>query len=148
MSLAARVLRLRGLDLLVPWHTTPSLRGSALAGRQTRVRAGNGPMHPVLDSTGSQLFGQGGWDAAKHGRRKRQRLKLHLAVDAGTGEIAAHVLTAVTADAAAQAPDLLRTVEGTVASLAADSACGGEPAYAVARARQPDLTLDVVMPPR
>jgi hypothetical protein len=50
-------------------------------------------MHLVLDSTGLELFGQGEWDAAKHGRTRRRWLKLHVSVDADTGEIAAHLLT-------------------------------------------------------
>ena len=119
-GLAGSVLRLLGLDLPVPDHTTLSRRGRAFAGRQSRVRSGDGPMHLVLDSTGLELFGQGEWDAAKHGRKKRQWRKLHVAVDATTGEIAAHVLTEGTADDAQQVPDLLRTVEGTMASLTAD----------------------------
>ena len=45
----------------------------------------------VLDSTGLQLIGQGEWNTAKHGRTRRNWRKLHLAVDSGTGEIAAHV---------------------------------------------------------
>ena len=92
-GLAASVLRLLGLDLPVPDHTTLSQRGRAFAGRQPRARAGTGPLQLVLDSTGLELFGQGEWDAAKHGRKKRRWMKLHLAVDAPTGEIAAHVLT-------------------------------------------------------
>ena len=102
----------------------------------------------MLDSTGLELFGQGEWDAAKHGRKKRQWRKLHLAVDATTGEITAHVLTESAADDAAQVPDLLRTVEGTIASLTADGAYDGEPTYAATRARQPDPPPDVVIPPR
>ena len=147
-GLAASVLRLLGLDLPVPDHTTLSRRGRAFAGRQPRARAGNGPLHLVLDSSGLDLFGQGEWDAAKHGRKKRKWRKLHLAVDAATGEIAAHVLTEGTADDAAQVPDLLRTVEGTIASLTADGAYDGEPTYAAARTRQPDPPPDVVIPPR
>ena len=147
-GLAGSVLRLLGLDLPVPDHTTLSRRGRAFAGRQSRVRSGDGPMHLVLDSTGLELFGQGEWDAAKHGRKKRQWRKLHVAMDATTGEIAAHVLTEGTADDAQQVPDLLRTVEGTMASLTADGAYDGEPTYAAARARQPDPPPDVVIPPR
>ena len=67
-GLAGSVLRLLGLDLPVPDHTTLSRRGRAFNGRQSRVRAGSGPRHPVLDSTGLELFGQGEWDAVKHGR--------------------------------------------------------------------------------
>ena len=82
------VLALLGLDLVVPDHTTLSRRGRAFAGRQPRVPAGTGPVHLVLDSTGLELFGQGEWCAAKHGRRRRRWLKLHIGVDATTGEIA------------------------------------------------------------
>ncbi len=35
----------------------------------------------VLDSTGLELFGQGEWNAEKHGRHRRQWRKLYLAVD-------------------------------------------------------------------
>lgn len=101
------VLRLLGLALSVPDHTTLSRRGRAFAGRQPRVLASAGPVHLVLDSTGLELFGQGEWDAEKHGRLRRAWRKLHLAVDAGTGEIAAHVLTEGHADDAAQVPALL-----------------------------------------
>ncbi len=96
------VLRLLGLDLAVPDHTTLSRRGRGFAARQPRVARRDGPVHLVLDSTGLQLFGQGEWDAAKQGRTRRQWRKLHLAVDASTGEIAAHVLTVGNAVDAAQ----------------------------------------------
>jgi len=66
------VLALLGAELSVPDHTTLSRRGRALAGRQPRVRASDGPVHLVLDSTGLELFGQGEWCAAKHGRARRR----------------------------------------------------------------------------
>ena len=90
---ARSVLRLLGLDLSVPDHTTLSRRGRAFAGRQPRVARHDGPVHVVLDSTGLQVFGQGEWDAEKRGRTSRQSRKLHLAIDAWTGDIVAHVLT-------------------------------------------------------
>jgi hypothetical protein len=52
------VLRLFGLALSVPDHSTLSRRGRAFAGRQPRVQANAGPIHFVLDSTGLELFGQ------------------------------------------------------------------------------------------
>jgi hypothetical protein len=103
-AFTASVLRLLGHALAVLDHTTPSRRGQAFAGRRPRVAASSGPVHLVLDSTGLKLFGQGEWDAERHGRAKRRWLKLHLAVDADTGEIAAHGLTEGTADDAAQVP--------------------------------------------
>jgi hypothetical protein len=142
------VLRLLGAALPVPDHTTLSRRGRAFAGRQPRVLASAGPIHLLLDSTGLELFGQGEWDAEKHGRTRRQWRKLHLAVDAETGEIGAHVLTDGHADDAAQVPALLGQAEGYIASVTADGAYDGEPTYAAATARQRHPPPDVVVPPR
>ncbi len=66
----------------------------------------------MLDSTRLELFGQGEWDAEKHGRAPQAWRKLHLAVDADTGEIAAQVLTEGHADDAAQVLGLLGQAEG------------------------------------
>ena len=142
------VLRVLDLALTVPDHSTLSRRSWAFAGRQPRVPASSGPVHLVLDSTGLKLFGQGEWDAEKHGRARRQWRKLHLAVDAGTGEIKAHVLTEGHADDAAQVPALLGQAEGMVGSMTADGVNDGEPTYAAATARQRHLPPDVVVPPR
>ena len=142
------MLRLLGLELTVPDHTTLSRRARSFAGRQPRAGRHDGPIHLVLDSTGLQVFGQGEWNAAKHGRTRRQWRKLHFAVDIATGEVVAHVLTGGHADDAAQAPDLLRQVEGRIASVTADGAYDGEPVYQAATARQHDPPPDVIIPPR
>ena len=92
-------------------------------------------MHLILDSTGLELFGQGEWDAAKHGRARRRWLKLHVAVDADTDEIAANMLTHGHADDAAHVPDLLRQPEGVIASVIADGAYDGEPVHQAAAPR-------------
>ncbi len=147
-AFTSSVLHLLGLGLTVLDHTTLSRRGRAFAGRQPRVQASAGPIHLMLDSTGLKLFGQGEWDAERHGRARRQWRKLHLAVDAGTGEIAAHVLTDGHADDAAQVPALLGQTEGVIASVTADGAYDGEPTYAAAAARQRHPSPDVVVPPR
>jgi len=142
------VLALLGLELRVPDHTTLSRRGRLFAGRQPRVAVDGGPVHLVLDSTGLELFGRGEWCAAKHSRTRRRWLKLHIGVDAGTGEIAAHVLTDGHAHDAAQVPDLLCQPEGTLASLLADGAYDGDPVYRAAAARQPGPPPEVIIPPR
>ncbi len=144
---ARSVLQLLGMALPVPDHLL-SRRGRAFAGRHPRVPPGGGPVHIVLDSTGLELFGQGEWCAAKHSRLRRRWLKLHLGVDASTGEIAAHVLTDGDEDDAAQAPALLRPCEATLASVTADSAYDRHPVYQAAVARQPGSPPEVVVPPR
>jgi transposase len=73
---------------------------------------------------------------------------LHLAVDAGTGEIVACVLTDSATDDAGRVPALLETIEGEIASVAADGAYDGEPVYRAIAGHQPDPPPDVVIPPR
>lgn len=142
------VLRLLGLDLLVPDHTTLSRRGRAFAGRQPRTLRHDQPVHLVLDSTGLQVFGQGEWDAEKHGRTPRRWRKLHLAVDAGTGKIVAHALTDPDVGDITAVPGLLATVEGSIASVIADGAYDGVSVYRAAFLRQRDPPADIIIPPR
>ena len=146
-AFSASVLRLLGLERAVPDHTTLSRRGRAFAGRQPRVVRHDGPVHLVLDSTGLHLFGQGEWNAEKHGRTRRQWRKLHIAVDASTSEIAAHVLTEGHADDATQAPGLLGQAEGSITTVTADGAYDSDAVYRAATRRH-GPPPDVVIPPR
>ena len=75
-------------------------------------------------------------------------LALHLALDAGTGEVAAHGLTDGDADDAVQTTALLRQAEDPIASVTADGAYDGEPVYQAAVARRHDPPPEVVIPPR
>ena len=145
---ARSVLRLLGLDLSVPDHSTLSRRGRAFARRQPRAARHDGPVHVILDSTGLQMFGQGEWDAEEHGRTPRRWRKLHLAVDAQTGEIVAHILTDTDVGDITAVPSLLATVEGPVASLIADGAYDGVSVYQAASLRQHDPPPDIIIPPR
>ena len=147
-ALRLPALRLLGLDLCVPDHTTLSRRGRAFAGRQPRAARHDEPVHVVLDSTGLQLFGQGEWDAEKHGRKPRQWRKLHLAIDARTCEIMAHVLTDKDVGDIGAVPGLLATVEGPLGSVIADGAYDGASVYKAASLRQHDPPPDTVIPPR
>jgi hypothetical protein len=105
------VLRLLGQDLRIPDHTTLSRRGRGFAERRPKAIP-HGPMHLVIDSTGLKLLGRGEWDAEKHGRARRSWRKLHLAVDADTGEIVASVLTDGSTGDAGEVPALLGQAEG------------------------------------
>ena len=147
-AFARSVLRLLGLDLCVPDHSTLSRRGRAFAGRQPRAAWRDEPVHVVLDSTGLQVFGQGEWDAEKHGRTPRQWRKLHLAVDAETGEIVAHSLTDKDTGDIPEVAGLLATVEGKIASVIADGAYDGASVYDTVAARQHNPPPHIVIPPR
>jgi hypothetical protein len=141
------VLRLLGQALRVPDHTTLSRRSRSFVGRQPKV-VPDGPLHLVIDSTDLKLFGQGEWDKEKRGRRRRSWRKLHLAVDAGTGEIVACLLTDNTADDASQVPVLPEAIEDEITSLAADDAYDDEPVYQAIASHQPNPPPDAVIPPR
>jgi hypothetical protein len=146
-SFTGSVLRLLGLDLPVPDHTTLSRRSRTFASRRPHV-VPHGPLHLLLDNTGLKLFGKGEWNCEKHGRARRSWRKLHLAVDAETGEIVASLLTSKEAGDAGQVPVLLEQVEGEIASVMADGAYDAEPVYQAIEARQPQTALSIVVPPR
>ena len=83
-GLIGSILRLLGLGLAVPDHTTLSRRAETL--KVPRSRSGSEPVHLLVDSTGLKLGGPGEWLVEKHGTKTRRAWrKLHLGVDAGTG---------------------------------------------------------------
>ena len=87
-------------------------------------------------------------DQERHGRARRSWRKLHIAVDAGTGEIVASALTDNGADDAGQVPVLLGQVGGEIASVTADRAYDCKPVYQAIAGHQADPPPDVVIPPR
>jgi hypothetical protein len=74
----------------------------------------------IVDSTGLKLFGRGEWNEEWQGRARRSWRKLHLAIDAETGEIVANALTDNGADDIGEVPGLLEQVDGEIASFIAD----------------------------
>jgi hypothetical protein len=64
-------MRLLGIDLPVPDHTTLSRRACGLP-VQSRARSGTGELHLIVDSTGLKLRGAGEWLFEKHGTAKRR----------------------------------------------------------------------------
>jgi Transposase DDE domain len=144
-GLIGSVIGLLGLALRAPDHTTLSRRAATL--EVPRPRSGAGPMHLLVDSTGLKLCGAGEWLAEKHGTRTRRSWrKLHLGVDADTGQIVASALTTNDVDDGAQADPLLDQVTGPVASVTGDGAYDQEGVYASVAARHPEAA--VIVPPR
>src|SRR3954451_8142745 len=92
-GLMTSVLRLMGLTLSAPDHSTVSRRAVTLPVIQpAHVR--HGPLHVSIDSTGLQVYGADQWLEGKHGEKSRRTWrKLHLAVDATSGMIVAQTLT-------------------------------------------------------
>ena len=100
-----------------------------------------------MDSTGLKLDGPGEWLGEKHGTKKRRSWrKLHLGVDADTGEIVAVELTRSDVDDGAPVGPLLDQVEGAVASFTGDGAYDREDVYDAVATRHPEA--EVIVPPR
>ena len=144
-GLIGSILRLLGLDLAVPDHTTLSRRGETL--QVPRPRPAGEPVHLLVDSTGLRLCGPGEWWVEKHGTRTRRSWrKLHIGVDADTAQIIAVELTGNETDDGSQAGPLLDQVTGPVASFTADGAYDRDDVYGAVAERHPEAA--VIVPPR
>jgi hypothetical protein len=114
-GLIGSIILLLGLTLAVPDHSTLSRRVVPLD--VPRPRSGSGadsePVHLLVDSTGLKLCGAGEWVVEKHGTKTRRSWrKLHIGMDANTGDIVAAALTANDVDDASQVGPLLDQIEG------------------------------------
>lgn len=151
-GLIGSIISLLGLALRVPDHTTLSRRSATLAVPHPRpkdVGANDAarPLHLLVDSTGLKLCGAGEWLVEKHGTKARRSWrKLHLGVDADTGQIVAAALTRKDVDDAVQVGPLLDQVTGSLASFTADGAYDQDGVYADVAERHEDAA--VIVPPR
>jgi hypothetical protein len=151
-GLIGSIMRLLGLDLPVPDHTTLCRRAATL--EVPRPRSGNAdagrdaePVHLLVDSTGLKLCGSGEWLIEKHGTKTRRSWrKFHLGVDANTGQIVAAALTGCEADDGAQVGPLLDQVTGAVASVTGDGAYDQDGVYTSVAERHPEAAI--IVPPR
>jgi hypothetical protein len=144
-GLIASVLRLLGLDLAAPDHSTLSRRGETLP--VSRPRPGSEPVHLLVDSTGLKLCGPGEWSVEKHATRTRRSWrKLHIGVDADTGQIIAAELTNNDVDDGSQVGPLLEQITRPVASLTGDGAYDRDDVYREVCQRHPAAAVTV--PPR
>lgn len=129
-------------------HAEPSGARMAICREAARNQAPPaGPLHALVDSTGLQVYGAGQWVEEKHGARSRRGWrKLHLALDADSGEIVADTLTDQDAGGVSQVAPLLYQIFGPIGQFKADGAYDGKPTY--------DAVIDhsaaaaIVIPPR
>ena len=146
-GLIGSVVGLLGLDLAVPDHTTLCRRAETLEVPRPRLRSDGEPMHLLVDSTGLKLCGAGEWLLEKHGTKTRRSWrKLHIGMDADTGQIVAATLTTNDVDDGSQVGPLLDQVAVPVASFTADGAYDQESVAAAVAARHPEAA--VIVPPR
>ncbi|WP_029525610.1 IS5 family transposase [Polaromonas glacialis] len=105
---AISVQRLAMPDLAVPNYSTLSRRAKSLRVTLPVLRKAGEAVHLLVDSTGLKLFGEGEWKVRKHGYSKRRSWrKVHLALDAKTGQVCAVLMTHRDVDDASVLPELL-----------------------------------------
>ncbi|MEM9814143.1 MAG: transposase, partial [Pseudomonadota bacterium] len=103
---------------------------------------------PRSHSAGLKFFGPGEWERKKHGEKRLSWRKVHIGVDARTGEILAHVLTDDDTSDQAVAGDLVASAGGRIRTVIADGANDGEPTYEAIRGTRPAASSPkIVIPP-
>jgi hypothetical protein len=146
-GLIGSIIHLLGLALAVPDHTTLCRRAKTLEVLRPRPRRDGEPLHLLVDSTGLKLCGAGEWLIEKHGTKTRRSWrKLHIGLDADTGQIVAAALTAKEIDDGAEVGPLLDQVPGPVASFTGDGAYDQDGVPSAVAERYPEAAI--IVPPR
>lgn len=142
----ASLIRLMGLDLETPDHTTLSRRNSKVEVPRL-AETHDGPIHLVVDSTGLKMLGDGEWHAYKHktSNKRRSWRKLHLGID-GDGFIVASELTDSSVDDASVGVTMTEQVEAAIGRFTADGAYDTRGMY-VALAASGATNIRIVIPP-
>ena len=131
------------LDLPIPDHTTMSRRLQELDEIQFRKLATDRPIHLLIDSTGLRIH-------VGHLRKppkNRAWRKMHLAVDADTGEILASELSGRRTADCARVPILIEQIDNRVASVSADGAYDAVVVYEAAQMKGEGRAVRVLIPP-
>jgi len=107
------------VSLCVPDHTTLSRRGETLKVKLPKKASGH--LDIVMDSACLKIYDEGKWNIRPQGKSKRRTWrKLHLGVDAESGEFQAGELTEAKVSDDAMVEPLLEQIDQPIDSLAAD----------------------------
>jgi len=146
-GLIGSIIGLLGLALAMPDHSTLSRRAKTLEVPRPQPRRNGEPLHLLVDSTGLRLCGAGEWLLEKHGTKTRRSWrKLHIGLNAETGQIVAASLTAKEVDDGAEVGPLLVQITGAVASFTGDGGYDQDRVYASVAEHSPRAA--VIVPPR
>ncbi len=125
------------LDLPIPDHTTLSRRLKKLGDVRFRRLATDRPLHLLIDSTGLRIH----VGPLRRPPKRRAWRKLHLAVDASTGEIVASELTDRRTHDCTRVGPLLEQIDNPLASLSADGAYDAAGVYEAGQSKCEDEPL-------
>jgi hypothetical protein len=132
------------LDCHAPDHTTISRRARRLGRVSICPPAGERPVHILVDSTGLKIH----VGTLRKPPKDRDWRKLHIAVNALTGQIIACDLTSKIARDASRVPKLLKQINSPLASVRADGAYDREAAYEAIESHTVGRSPRVLIPPK
>jgi hypothetical protein len=131
------------VDLPIPDHTTLSRRVQRLGQIPIHRLTTHRPLHLLIDSTGVRVH-------VGHLRKPPKRRawrKLHLAVDADSGQIVASDVTRRRTHDGTRVPALLEQIDHRVGCLCADGAYDAESVYVAAQRMGHGHAVRVLIPP-
>jgi hypothetical protein len=138
------ILRLRGVELDTPDHTTIARRSGECA---VSIRVRDTPDHVELyvDSTGGKVSGEGEWKVRKHGAgKRRQWVKIHLGLTPA-GDILSAVITGNNVHDSEVIDDLLDVGDTMIDAFGGDGAYDTRRVYDALGARG---ISDIRIPPQ
>lgn len=138
------LVEIHGLPLEIPHHTTFSRRARKLGKVAFHTPRHDRPIHILVDSTGVKVHSGN----MRKPPKNRAWRKLHLVVDANSGDVVACDLGSNKARDAARVPALLKQVERPLASVTADSAYDTEGVYDAVEQHRDDRSPQVLIPPK
>ena len=140
------ILKLMGLELPCPDHTTLSRRNQSVKLGFQLSSVPSGPVSFIVDSTGLKVCGQGEWHSQKHGKKQRRKwMKLHIGVDEN-GWILASKITDGNEQDPGQIPDLLNQFEVEIDTFVGDGIY--DQAYVYKAVQTHSRKVNIIIPPR
>jgi len=135
---------LLGVDCRAPDHTTISRRARKLGKLAIGSAAGKRPVHILVDSTGLKIH----VGNLRKPPKSRDWHKLHVSVNALTGEVIACDLTSKRARDASRMPALLKQIDRPLASVSADAAYDKTGVYEAVENHTSTRSPRVLIPPK
>jgi hypothetical protein len=135
---------LLSLDCRAPDHTTISRRARKLGKLPICPPAGKRPVHILVDSTGLKIH----VGNLRKPPRNRDWRKLHISVNAVTGQVIACDLTSKSARDASRVPALLKQIDSPLASVRADGSYDKTAVYEVIESHTASRSPRVLIPPK
>jgi hypothetical protein len=134
------------IEVLVPDYTTLSKRASLI----TPIYRNSAPKEDlwmIVDSSGLSVHQGNNWCAEKYDLKRKAWKKLHIALDAESGEVIANSLTEGHVADSSQVSILREQCPDSLEGFYADGSYDRHETYAAIKQSQPGWPVDTIIPP-